>query len=137
MKIKKRNLIIISMYFVAFLGSNIFFKDGDLTIPNLFIACFSILLFTYGFDKFCSKINAANTFLTFFYLGLALNCLSLSGLQTKKEFKDIYFYFVGPLIFFATLRIIESIKFKKIKIKSLKIKRKIYSIYNFWTIHCV
>lgn len=120
---KKRNLIIISVYALLFIVCNLFFHDGDFSISNIIIAIFSIFLFVIGFDGFTKAINASNTFLTFFYFGLALNCLELSGLQTEKKVIDIYFYFVGPLVFVSIIRLIERVKFRKLKrIKPLNIK---------------
>ena len=89
------------------------FKNGDLGIGNMICMSFSLLIET-GTIIYLRK-KGAKCYLVFLcvYFGvLLINTLNVSGYQTKKEAKDIYFYFVGAFVFAFWLYLGEKVNFK-------------------------
>lgn len=100
---------------------NITFKNGDLGIWN--IICMSSSLIIETGTIICLRKKGAKCYLVFLciYFGvLLINTLNISGYQTEKDVKDIYFYFVGGLVFAFWLYLGEKVNLKITNIISIK-----------------
>lgn len=113
------NLIYVSfgiLFYISFeLIMGLYFN-----IENILILALCILFISNGIrDMKRNGVDVSNIFICFYCLVLATNCLNISDLQKPKTIKDIYFYFVGPCIFYSIF----------CKIKKIKVPVKISCIY--------
>lgn len=123
MKVRK-NVILFSsimtvIFILMFFIFNSSFENGQISFLNRFTLIMSLFLVMIGLNSMTKKgINTYNAFLCTFYIFLAINTFNISSLQTKKSIEDVYYYFVGSLMFVLLLYWGENKVLKNGKIKS-------------------
>ena len=92
---------------------------------NIFIFCISLIICLLGINDIRKNgIRTYNVFLLSFYLFLLWNTLNISSLQFEKEFSDLYYYFVGPLLFSIFIFIGDRLPIKETKIVDNKVNKR-------------
>lgn len=79
---------------------------ANVNIYNILIFAISLMLSFYGINDILSNgISMSNVFLVSFFVFLAANNFNIAGMQMEKNWIDMYYYFVGPLLFYFILSI--------------------------------
>lgn len=120
-------LLIIVYLTIAILNSNVDFFDAI-----IFVFAVSMVLFALNDLHLCG-VNFTNVFAVSYFGALVLNSLRLSVFQEAKSFMDLYYFFLGPILFICIIRIFEKnthrTEFKKIfKHSAIIIKSRYLSI---------
>lgn len=118
---------IIPIFVLIFL----FFSNGSHNKYNIinflifFLSLFICIISLNDIRK--NQLKIYNSFLFIFYVLLLWNTFGASGLQLKKDISDLYYYFVGPLIFSFFLFLGDKLKIPLVKIneqqKEARIKK--------------
>lgn len=117
-------LIYIGTFFLYVLlwgWCNSTFKNGDLGIGNMVCMSFSAIVEIGTIISLRKKgVKCYHVFLCVYFGVLLINTLNISGYQTVKEVRDIYFYFVGGFVFAFWLYLGEKVNIKIVNTISIK-----------------
>lgn len=92
--------VVVTYSFYMILGDVCFFD-----IASLLIFMGAILGVCIGINEIRLQGGSlSNIFMISYFGGLAMNCFNISQLQEPKNWGDIYYFFVGPLIFYLILK---------------------------------
>ena len=114
------------MYFIIYFIVSILFQiftpfvNDIYTIFNIIIFQISFLIVMIAIINITNDgINLLNIFAVSYFVFLGLNSCNISDLQLEKNSYDLYFYFIGPMIFMMTLYYFEYYSNININIKKL------------------
>lgn len=100
-KIVVAYIFLVLIYFVYMIVGNSWFFD----MASLLIFMGALLAVFKGINDMRMKGGTlSSVFIVFYFFGLAMNCLNISALQEPKNLEDVYYFFVGPLIFYLILK---------------------------------
>ena len=114
MTISKINLAV--LFTLLFISVALFFSnDVRYNFPNSTVTLISILVIFFSIESIrVNGLKAYNVFSIAFFFPLYLNTLVLSDLQMEKQFYDLYFLLLGPLLFSFVLYFFERTPVKKV-----------------------
>lgn len=106
-------ILSISVLSVLYVVYSLFNLSYDITWVNIIIFLLSLVILLFTINSIRKKgVRQYSVFYLFFYSSLLLNNCQISELQFKKELIDIYYLFVGPLIFGSILFFFDQYKVK-------------------------
>lgn len=108
------NIMLMYVFLFCYIICYAFFKSSNFNLVNFTIfilSSFIVSVSLYSIEK--KGINAYNLFFFVFFFFLMLNTYNISNLQKEKTLMDLYYYFVGPLVFGGCIFIFENINFLK------------------------
>lgn len=97
-------------------------NSSQVNVCGLFIFLLSMIILIFSFHSiYINGIKIYNAFLLVFNFFLILNTMNLSDIQVEKNWIDIYYFFVGQLLYSLFLYLGEKkLLIRKIKISSPK-----------------
>lgn len=87
---------------------NLHSLNGQIMGLNMCVFLISLFCINFGVANFfLMGVNTFNIFILVYFISLAFNCMNLSGLQTDKGIKELYYYIPGAIIFAGFLFLAE------------------------------